>query len=129
MVMILWIYVNINTPSAVDLRHQSEGAVTTDASIPDHSYKPGYYFELYASWGRSWVDFVFCLSVTQPPPPRSPPALIAALATTKHRTRSSGANDASPQCANEHTDAGATRPTSSSTATVPFFIAAEDFAS
>ena len=37
MVMTLWIYVNINTPSAVDLRHQSEGAATTDASILDHS--------------------------------------------------------------------------------------------
>ena len=46
MVMTLWIYVNINTPSAVNLRHQSEGPPPRMLQywiIP----KPGYYFELY----------------------------------------------------------------------------------
>ena len=44
-------FLNINTPSAVDMHHQSGGAYLTDRTIRDHSY--------------DWILFNFTLSETQ----------------------------------------------------------------
>ena len=64
MVMTLWIYVNINTPSAVDLRHQSEEKVQPPRMLQYWIIpKPGYYFELYAkrSLSTKFADCVLAL--------------------------------------------------------------------
>ena len=60
MVMTLWIYVNINTPSAVDLRHQSEEKVQPPRMLQYWIIpKPGYYFELYATWVLCFLKYAY----------------------------------------------------------------------